>query len=100
MNDKIYTIELLYQGKYESWDFKDPVTRNDLFNKAKEQFAEYAIDEKNDEVDDLAIVQLSASSLMVKEDGDIAQRVPYEWFHGRVFRDILAFINENYKALK
>lgn len=100
MNDKIYTIELLYQGKYESWDFKDPVARNDLFIKTKEEFSPYSLDEENDDIDDLAIVQLSASSLHVKEDGDVTQRVPYEWFEGRVFRDMLAFINENYNGLK
>ncbi|AQQ53534.1 hypothetical protein [Planococcus lenghuensis] len=100
MNDKIYTIELLYQGKYESWDFKDPVARNDLFTKAKEKFSEFSLDEENEDIDDLAIVQLSASSLRVKEDGDVAQRVPYEWFEGRVFRDMLAFINEDYNNMK
>ncbi|WP_088006299.1 hypothetical protein [Indiicoccus explosivorum] len=100
MGEKIYTIELLYQGKYESWNFEDPVIRNEVYNKAREKFREYTVAEEDDQVDDLAIAQLSASSLRIKEDGDVAQRVPYEWFDGRIFRELLSFINEEYNRVK
>lgn len=96
MEENIYSIEILSRGKYESWDFEDEAQRDAFYEKVKERFAEDAIQEKNDDVDDSMIVQLSATSLKIKSDGDVDQIVPFEWYPDHLFQEILNFINGKY----
>lgn len=96
MEENIYSVEILSRGKYESWEFDDEAERDAFYEKVKEQFAAHAIEDRNDEVDDSLIVQLSATSLKIKSDGDVDQVVPFEWYEADLFEDILGFINEKY----
>lgn len=95
MEEDIYSIELLHQGKYESWDFEKEAARDYFFNKVKKEFAGHEIRDKEEDVDDRRIVQLSATSLKIK-NGSVDQTVPYEWYDQDSFEDMLAFINRNY----
>ncbi|RNF40447.1 hypothetical protein [Planococcus salinus] len=99
MEENMYSIELLHQGKYESWDFKDEKTRDEMFEKVKKEFADRRIDEKNEDVDDSKIVQLSATNLKIKDDG-VSQTVPYEWYRSSAFNDILVSLNHRYEDLE
>lgn len=96
MEGNIFSIEIICQGKYESWEFKNEVARDELFNKILERYKDHAIEEKNEEVDDASILQLSATSLKIKEDGNVEQQVPYEWFDADQFEELLDFINNEY----
>ncbi|MGO1060054.1 hypothetical protein ACTL32_13045 [Planococcus sp. FY231025] len=95
MEEDIFSIELLHQGKYESWDFKDEAERDAFFSKVKDHFSGHEIREKEEDVDDLRIVQLSATSLQIKS-GIADQKVPYEWYDQDSFEDMLGFINKHY----
>ena len=96
MEGNIFSIEIISQGKYESWEFKNEAARDELFKKIMERFRKHAIQEKSDEVDDSSILQLSATSLKVKGDGQINQQVPYEWYDADQFGELLDFINNEY----
>lgn len=96
MEGNIFSIEIISRGKYESWEFKNEEARDDLFKKILERFNEYAIADKSDDVDDSRIVQLSATSLKIKEDGNVDQQVPYEWYEADQFEQLLEFINNEY----
>ncbi|MDN7241043.1 hypothetical protein QWY14_04535 [Planococcus sp. N028] len=91
----LYSIELLHRGKYESWDFSDERVRDAFFKKVKERFAGKEIKDRNN-VEDMAIVQLSATNLQIKEKNEVSQVVPFEWYDYDVFGEMLAFINREY----
>lgn len=97
MEENIFSIEIISQGKYESWEFKNEKARDELFRKITERFSEYAIADKSDDVDDSRILQLSATSLKLKEDGKVDQQVPYEWYEADQFEKLLEFINNEYR---
>ncbi|MFD1030808.1 hypothetical protein [Metaplanococcus flavidus] len=96
MEGNIFSIEVISQGKYESWEFKNEVARDELFKKIMDRYQEHAIKEKSDDVDDSSILQLSATSLKIKEDGNVDQQVPYEWYDANQFGDLLDYINNEY----
>lgn len=96
MDENIFSIELLYQGKYESWDFKDEAERDAFYNKVKKEFSGHEIREDEDDVEDVRIVQLSATSLKV-QNGSVDQKVPYKWYDQEAFEEMLGFINKNYE---
>lgn len=94
MEEDIYSIELLHQGKYESWEFASEEKRNEFYEDIKGKFNGNEIKDRND-VEDTQIVQLSSTSFQVKQDG-VSQKVPYEWYDAELFEDILEYINNNY----
>lgn len=96
MEGNIFSIEIICQGKYESWDFRNEEARDELYNKIKEQFSAHTIADKESEVDDTQILQLSATSLKIKEDGGVDQQVPYEWYGVEQFEELLSYINNEY----
>lgn len=96
MEGNIFSIEIVCQGKYESWEFRNEVARDELFTKIMERFKPHAIEEKGDDVDDSRILQLSATSLKIKEDGNVDQQVPYEWYEADKFEEFLDYINNEY----
>lgn len=96
MEGNIFSIEIICQGKYESWDFRNEEARNKLYNKIKEQFRGDTIEDKESDVDDTQILQLSATSLKIKEDGEVDQQVPYEWYGAEQFEELLSYINNEY----
>lgn len=96
MEEDMYSIELLHRGKYESWDFEDESERDAFYDKVKQAFSGKEIQEQEDEVDDLSIVQLSATSLKIK-NGMVDQTVPYVWYDQESFEEMLGFINRNYE---
>src|SRR5690554_3171016 len=98
MEDNLYTIEILHQGKYESWNFKNESERDKFFEKIKTRYRGNLIEDKSDEVEDGRIVQLSASSLQMKNEG-VSQTVPYEWFEAIIFDEMLSFINGEYEKM-
>ena len=98
MEENLYTIEILHQGKYESWNFKSEAARDKFFENIKKKFTESEIPDKSDEVEDGRIVQLSASNLQMKNEG-VSQTVPYEWFEAAIFEEMLTFINKEYEKL-
>lgn len=96
MEGNIFSVEILSQGKYESWEFRNEEARDELFGKIMERFKSHAIEDKNDDVDDASILQLSATSLKIKDDGRVDQQVPYEWYDADQFESLLEFINNEY----
>ncbi|MGK7378187.1 hypothetical protein ACSFXN_10165 [Planococcus sp. 1R117A] len=96
MENEIYSIELLCQGKYESWDFESETKRNWFFEKVKKEFAGHEIHENEEDVDDSKIAQLSATNLQIKSDG-VSQVVPYVWYEANLFEEMLEFINRKYE---
>lgn len=96
MEGNIFSIEIICQGKYESWEFKNEVARDELFTKILEHFKQYAIADKDSDIDDARILQLSATSLKIKEDGNVDQQVPYEWYEAEQFEELLNYINNEY----
>ena len=98
MEENLYTIEILHQGKYESWNFKNETERDKFFEKIKNEFKEQEIPDKSDDIEDERILQLSASSLKLKNE-EVSQTVPFEWFESIMFEEMLSFINEEYEKL-
>lgn len=96
MEGNIFSIEVISQGKYESWEFKNEAARDELFKKILERFQEHAIADKSDDVDDSRILQLSATSLKIQEDGNVEQQVPYEWYEADQFEELLVYVNNEY----
>lgn len=96
LENEIYSIEILCQGKYESWDFDSEKKRNYFFDKVKREFSGKEIKEKEEDVDDSKIVQLSATNLQIKIDG-VSQVVPYVWYDASLFEEMLHFINHKYE---
>lgn len=94
MEEDIYSIELLHQGKYESWDFAGEDTRDEFYENVKKQFKGHEIKDREN-VEDTRIVQLSSTSLQIKKDG-VSQTVPYEWYDAESYEAILEYINKNY----
>ncbi|TWT00996.1 hypothetical protein [Planomicrobium sp. CPCC 101079] len=95
METDIFSIELLCQGKYESWEFSDEGERDALFNKVKKRYVGKEIKDKNN-ADDRHIVQLSATSLHIKAGNDVSQTVPFEWYDYDVFGEMLSYMNSEY----
>ena len=95
MEENMYSIELLHQGKYESWDFRDEAARDAVFNKVKQRYAGKEIQDRNN-VEDMKIVQLSSTNLQFKEKSNVSQVVPFEWYEYDVFGEMLAYINSEY----
>lgn len=96
MEGNIFSIEIISQGKYDSWEFRNEAARDEFFNEILNHFSEHAIRDKGDDVDDSSILQLSATSLKVKEDGNVDQQVPYEWYDASQFEAFLDYINNEY----
>lgn len=94
MGEDIYSIELLHQGKYESWDFSGEEKRNEFYEDVKNKFKGHEIKDREN-VEDTRIVQLSSTSLQIKKDG-VSQTVPYEWYDADSYEAILEYINKNY----
>ncbi|MGI2326992.1 hypothetical protein [Planococcus sp. YIM B11945] len=99
MEANLYSIELLHQGKYESWDFKNESERDSFFNMIKERYAGKEIQDRN-KVDDAKIVQLSATNLQIKGENEVSQHVPFEWYDYDLFGEMLSFINDAYNKQK
>lgn len=98
MESNMFSIELLHQGKYESWEFANESERDALFNKVKERYAGKEIQDRNN-AEDMKIVQLSATNLHIKGENDVSQVVPFEWYDYDVFGEMLTFINSEYKKI-
>lgn len=92
--EEIYSIELLHQGKYESWDFASEGKRNEFYEAIKRSFKGQEIADR-DNAEDTRIVQLSSTSLQIKKDS-VTQTVPYEWYDAESYEKILEYINKNY----
>lgn len=97
MEGNIFSIEVISQGKYESWEFKNEESRDELFKQILARFQVHAIADKSDEVDDTSILQVSATSLKLKEDGNVDQQVPYEWYDAAQFEELLDYVNNEYR---
>jgi hypothetical protein len=95
MEANIFSIELLHQGKYESWDFNSESERDAFFKKVKERYAGKEIQDRNN-AEDMKIVQLSATNLQIKGESDVSQVVPFEWYDYDVFGEMLSYINREY----
>ena len=98
MSGNIYSIELLHQGKYDSWEFGSGSDRDQFFGKVKKHFTGKELNE-DAETDDTKIVQLSATSLEMDKAG-LDQKIPYIWYDGDLFEEMLSFINEQYAEKK
>lgn len=94
MVNHIFSIELLHQGKYDSWGFETEDDRNQFYEKIKEAFKEHELDEES-ATDDTRIVQLSATNLDISEEG-VNQTIPYVWYDQEIFEKILKAINSHY----
>lgn len=94
MGGNIYSIELLHQGKYDSWEFSNNRDRDEFYEKVKKHFEGKELKEES-ATDDTRIVQLSATSLEMDKAG-VEQKIPYVWYEGDLFEEMLGFINEQY----
>lgn len=96
MENSVYSMEILYSGKYESWEFEDRQKRDAFYEKVASQFAGQRVTEQEESIEDTQIVQLSSNNLEIKEDGKYDQDTSYEWFEYDIFSQMLDFINEEY----
>lgn len=96
MENSVYSMEILYSGKYESWEFEDRQKRDAFYGKVANQFAGQKVTEQEDQVEDTQIVQLSSNNLEIKEGGKYDQDTSYEWFEYDIFSQMLDFINREY----
>lgn len=94
MSGNIYSIELLHQGKYDSWEFGNGSERDQFYDRVKKNFKGKELNEEL-ATDDTRIVQLSATSLVMDKAG-VEQKIPYVWYEGDLFEEMLGFINEQY----
>ncbi|MDN3450941.1 hypothetical protein QMA09_12155 [Planococcus sp. APC 3906] len=94
MSGNIYSIELLHQGKYDSWEFSSDSERDQFYERVKKHFAGKELNEEA-ATDDAQIVQLSATSLEMDKAG-VEQKIPYVWYEGDLFEEMLGFINGQY----
>lgn len=97
MSETVYAIELLHQGKYDSWEFPSEQARDTFYEKTKHHFDGREIANK-ETADDMEIVQLSATNLNKELGSGEGRPVPYEWYEAAAFEDMHAFIVEQYKA--
>ncbi|EGA89818.1 hypothetical protein GPDM_08415 [Planococcus donghaensis MPA1U2] len=96
MNTNVYSIEILYSGKYESWEFASREKRDSFYEKVIHEFNDQKVNKQDDEVDDTKIVQLSSNNLELQEDGEYAQNMTIEWFDYDIFSKMLDFINHEF----
>ncbi|ANU28213.1 hypothetical protein [Planococcus versutus] len=97
MNKNVYSLEILYSGKYESWEFDDRPKRDDFYKKVVERFAKQEVKQAGNELEDTQIIQLSANNLEFQEEGKYTQDMIYEWFEYDIFNQMLEFINKEYE---
>ncbi len=97
MNKNVYSLEILYSGKYESWEFDDRQKRDEFYKKVAERFAKQEVKKEGNELEDTQIVQLSANNLEFQEEGVYTQDMIYEWFEYDIFNQMLEFINKEYE---
>ncbi|MBT2569575.1 hypothetical protein [Planococcus sp. ISL-110] len=96
MENSVYSMEILYSGKYESWEFEDRQKRDAFYAKVANQFAGQKLTEQEEKLEDTQIVQLSSNNLELKEGGKYDQDTSYEWFEYDIFSQMLDFINKEY----
>lgn len=94
MGVNIYSIELLHQGKYDSWEFSSGSDRDRFYEKVKKRFTGKELKEES-ATDDTRIVQLSATSIEMDKDV-VSQKIPYVWYEGDLFEEMLGYINKQY----
>lgn len=94
MGGNIYSIELLHQGKYDSWEFSSDSDRDQFYEKVKKHFTGKELKDES-ATDDSRIVQLSATSLEMDKAG-VDQKIPYVWYDGDLFEEMLGYINKQY----
>ncbi|AQU79452.1 MULTISPECIES: hypothetical protein [Planococcus] len=96
MSNNVFSMEILYSGKYESWEFENRQKRDVFYEQVVQQFADQKINGQEEGIDDTRIVQLSSNNLKIQENGEYAQDTRYEWFEYDVFSQMLDFINNKY----
>lgn len=99
MENSVYSMEILYSGKYESWEFEDRQKRDEFYRKVVKQFDGQKVKGQEEDVEDTQIVQLSSNNVEIKEDGKYDQDTSYEWFEYDIFSQMLDFINKEYDKL-
>ncbi|MFC4712281.1 hypothetical protein [Planococcus dechangensis] len=95
---QVYSIEVLCRGKYESWEFDQEDERDKFYEAVKKQFAGHAFEQEPTEVEDTDILQLSANSMHISDNGEVDQKMRYDWFHYDSFGDMMSFINAQVKS--
>ncbi len=98
MTKNVYSLEILYSGKYESWDFEQRDKRDVFYNRIVEYFAKQKVDKEDSQIEDTQIVQLSANNLEFQQNGEYTQDMMYEWFEYDIFSQMLEFINAHYES--
>ncbi|ANU17303.1 hypothetical protein BBI11_09840 [Planococcus maritimus] len=96
-NKQVYSIEVLCRGKYESWEFEKEEERDRFYESVKKKFADHAFEQEPTDVEDTEILQLSANSMHIDDEGEVDQKMRYDWFHYDSFGDMLSYINGQYK---
>ncbi|ANU23141.1 hypothetical protein [Planococcus donghaensis] len=96
MNTNVYSVEILYSGKYESWEFASREERDAFYEKVIREFNDQKVDKQEGEIDDTKIVQLSSNNLELQENGEYVQNMTIEWFDYDVFSKMLDYINHEY----
>lgn len=99
MANSVYSMEILSSGKYESWEFEDRQKRDAFFEKVANRFLDQKVKEKEEDIEDTQIVQLSSNNLEIQDDGKYDQDTSYEWFEYDIFSQMLDFINKEYDKL-
>ncbi|ANU10761.1 hypothetical protein A1A1_18497 [Planococcus antarcticus DSM 14505] len=100
MENSVYSMEILYSGKYESWEFEDRQKRDAFYAKVAGQFASQKVSAQEEDVEDTQIVQLSSNNLKIKDDGKYDQDTSYQWFEYDIFSKMLDFINKEYDKIE
>ncbi|MGJ3195068.1 hypothetical protein [Peribacillus frigoritolerans] len=95
MKDGIYEFEILHDGKHQTWRFEEKSTRNNFYNKVKDHFLKEEFSNKNDALTgNVNIVQISTY-----DNVGHAQFVPNRWYDGSSYKEILTFVENEYKNI-
>lgn len=97
MAENIYAIELLHQGKYDSWEFSSGRDRDQFYEKVKKHFTGKELKDES-AIEDARIVQLSATSIEMDNDR-VDQKIPYVWYDQDLFEEMLGYVNKQYAKL-
>ncbi|MFD2046025.1 hypothetical protein ACFSTA_12455 [Ornithinibacillus salinisoli] len=97
MSNLIYEFSILYNKRQTSWEFETPQARNTFFDTVKEKFSGKEYVNKNKALGKKDIVQISVNDVRQDSIEGIADIVPYEWYDGEVYNELMEFVTNEYK---
>ncbi|MCY9005640.1 hypothetical protein [Peribacillus frigoritolerans] len=95
MKNGNYEFQIFHDGNHQSWRFEEKSTRNNFYDKVKNHFLKEEFLNKNDALTgNVNIVQISTY-----DNVGHAQVVPNRWYDGSSYKEILTFVEKEYKNI-